>query len=327
MTTVGTTSTLSSSPRRACAVGIAIQPDLLTAPATDLALFAQSVHDAGLDHVSVGDHVSYRGGQGIDGLVAATALLTAGPELHVVVGAFQLALRHPLVAARQLATVTSFAPGRLVLAVGAGGDDPREVSNCGVDPRSRGKRLNESLDVLTRLMRGEVVDHHGAHFDLEQASIATTAPAPPLVVAGSGEAAIERAAAYGSGWLGLLCTPRRYRETRREIVRRTAALGRPAPDWFGLNVWCASAGQSRQELESSLGRWFGPAAPRLLHLCGVGEESQIAAWLADYVAAGATRLSISVPAAEAVEAVERVARLAELLAEQVEDAVAHPDSN
>ncbi|MEO3856354.1 LLM class flavin-dependent oxidoreductase [Acrocarpospora sp. B8E8] len=311
-----------ASPRRACAVGIAIQPDLLTA--TDLAQFAQAVRDAGLDHVSVGDHVSYRGGQGIDGLVAAAALLAAGPDLRVVVGAFQLALRHPLVAARQLATVTSFAPGRIVLAVGAGGDDPREVSNCGVDPRRRGERLNESLDVLTRLMRGEVVDHHGAHFDLEQASIVPTGPAPPLVIAGSGEAAIERAATYGSGWLGLLCTPRRYRETRQEIVRRAAALGRPAPDWFGLNVWCAS---SRGQLESSLSRWFGPAAPRLLHLCGVGEDSEIAAWLAGYIAAGATRLSISVPAAEAVEAVERVAMLAELLTEQVEDAVARPNSN
>lgn len=319
MTAVGTTA-----PRRTCAVGIAIQPDLLTAPATDLARFARAVRDAGLDHVSVGDHVSYRGGQGIDGLLAAAALLAAGPELRVVVGAFQLALRHPLIAARQLATVTSFAPGRLVLAVGAGGDDPREAANCGVDPRSRGKRLNESLDVLSRLMRGEVVDHHGVHFDLEQASIATTGPAPPLVIAGAGEAAVERAATYGSGWLGLLCTPRRYRETRQEIVRRTAALGRPAPDWFGLNVWCASAGQSGQELESSLGRWFGPAAPRLLHLCGVGEDHRIAAWLAEYVAAGATRLSISVPAAKAVEAVERVAVLAELLTEQIEGAAAPP---
>ncbi|WP_214105250.1 LLM class flavin-dependent oxidoreductase [Acrocarpospora catenulata] len=295
-----------------CAVGIAIQQDLLTG--TDLAAFATAVRDAGLDHVSVGDHVSHRGGQGIDGLVAAAALLAVRPELQVVVGAFQLALRHPLVAARQLATATSFGPGRLVLAVGAGGDDRREVANCGVDPRQRGRRLNESLDVLTRLIRGEVIDHHGAHFDLEQASIAPAAPVPPLVIAGSGEAAIDRAAAYGSGWLGLLCTARRYRETRQEIIRRTAPLGRPAPDWFGLNVWCGPEGG----LESSLRRWFGPAAPRLRHLCGVGEGPQIAAWLADYVSAGATRLSISVPAADALEAVEQVAELAGLLHERLQ---------
>jgi alkanesulfonate monooxygenase SsuD/methylene tetrahydromethanopterin reductase-like flavin-dependent oxidoreductase (luciferase family) len=304
-----------SSPN-ACAVGLALPPDALAAPTTDLAGLARAVRDAGLGHVSVGDHVSYRDGRGLDGLVAAAALVAVRPTLDVVVGAFQLALRHPLVAARQLATVTALAPGRLVLAVGAGGDDRREVANCGVDPRRRGERLDESLDVLTRLMRGEVVDHRGAHFTLEHASIADGGPAPPVVIAGSGRAAIARAARYGSGWLGLLCTPERFRETREEIGRRAVALDRPTPDWFGLNVWCAPArspDRSRRELAASMARWFGSATTRALDLCGVGDESRIAAWLGGYAAAGATSLSITVPGATAIESVERVASLAERL--------------
>ncbi|MEN3285042.1 MAG: hypothetical protein V7607_6182 [Solirubrobacteraceae bacterium] len=295
------------------AVGIALQADVLTAPTMDLAGLVRAVHDAGLGHVSVGDHVSYRGGRGLDGLVAAAALVAARPKVDVVVGAFQLALRHPLVAARQLATVTALAPGRLVLAVEAGGDDRREVANCGVDPRRRGERLDESLDVLTRLMRGEVIDHRGAHFTLEHASIADGGLAPRLVIAGSGRAAIDRAARYGSGWFGLLCTPRRFRETREEILRCAATLDRPTPDWFGLNVWCAPArspDRSRLELAASMARWFGPAATRLVDRCGVGDEPRIAAWLGGYVAAGATRLSVTVPGATAIECLERVASLA-----------------
>lgn len=300
-------------------MGLAIQPDLLAASTTDVAELGRAVRDAGLDYVSVGDHVSYRGGRGVDGLVAAGALASANRGLRVVVGAFGLALRHPLVAARQLATLTTVAPGRVTLAVGVGGDDRMEMVNCGIDPRRRGERLDESLGLLVRLLRGEVVDHRGAHFVLEQASIADAGPPPRLIVAGSAPAAVERAARYGSGWLGLLCSPRRFHRTRMAVIGRAAALDRPAPDWFGLNVWCAPAARRQDsvaELAASMRRWFGRGTERALRLCGVGEEAAVAAWLAEYVAVGATHLGITVPGATAMECVERVAPLADRLRAQ-----------
>ncbi|SEG49667.1 Flavin-dependent oxidoreductase, luciferase family (includes alkanesulfonate monooxygenase SsuD and methylene tetrahydromethanopterin reductase) [Thermomonospora echinospora] len=304
-----------------CEIGLAIQADLLTADGTDLAAFGRAVLDAGLGYVSIGDHVSHRGGQGLDGIVAATALLAAQPRLRVVVGAYQLALRHPFVVARQLATLTALAPRRLILAVGAGGDDRREVLNCGVDPRTRGDRLNESIALLHRLLAGENVDHHGTHFDLEQAFISDGGPPPDLVVAGRGEAASKRAARFGTGWLGLLVTPGRYHEMRTSVVAEAEALGRPTPTWFGLNVWCAPAEnerESRERLAESLTRSFGSAADRALRYCGVGDTTKIASWLAGYVHAGAAHLSLTVPARHAEEAVERAHSLATALAEHVQ---------
>lgn len=302
---------------RTCEVGLAIQSELLTALGTNLAAFGQAVLDAGLDYVSVGDHVGHRGGRGLDGLVAATALLAAEPRLRVVVGAYQLALRHPYAVARQLATLTAFAPHRLVLAVGAGGDDRREVVNCGVDPGTRGDRLNEGLDLLRRLLAGEVVDHHGRHFDLDQAHISDSGPPPDLIVAGRGDAAIKRAARYGAGWLGLFVTPQRYHETRMAVLTEADALGRPAPTWFGLNVWCAPAASehdSKDQLTEALTRTFGPTADRVLPHCGVGDTGGVAAWLAEYVHAGAGHLSLTVPARHAEEALERAQPLATALA-------------
>src|SRR5689334_57528 len=76
--------------------------------------------DTGVDHVCVGDHVSFFVGAGSDGLISATSLLAAQAELPVYVGLYLLPLRHPVPVARQLATIAELAPGRLTLGVGIG---------------------------------------------------------------------------------------------------------------------------------------------------------------------------------------------------------------
>jgi alkanesulfonate monooxygenase SsuD/methylene tetrahydromethanopterin reductase-like flavin-dependent oxidoreductase (luciferase family) len=79
------------------------------------------VANAGVDHICVGDHVSFFVGAGSDGLITATSMLAAQPELPVYVGLYLLPLRHPVPVARQLATIAEIAPGRLTLGVGIGG--------------------------------------------------------------------------------------------------------------------------------------------------------------------------------------------------------------
>src|ERR1700736_6103456 len=104
--------------------------------------------DGGSDHVMVGDHVMFHGGVGNDGLVDAASVVTANDELDVYLAVYLLVLRHPLLVVRQLLTVAQLAPGRLSLGVGIGGDDRREVAACGVDPRTRGRRMDEALELF-----------------------------------------------------------------------------------------------------------------------------------------------------------------------------------
>ena len=89
----------------------------------------------GIDHLTVGDHVSFADGHGADGLIQAAALLSANAGVSVQTGVYLLALRHPAVVARQLATIALLAPGRFTFGVGVGGDDPRELEFCGINPR------------------------------------------------------------------------------------------------------------------------------------------------------------------------------------------------
>src|SRR4029450_13562551 len=90
----------------------------------------------------VPDHVSSHTGFGMEGLVRAATLAALEPELAVHIGVYLLALRHPVPVARQIATLCESAPGRLLLGVGGGGEDRREIEICGADPETGGRRTD-----------------------------------------------------------------------------------------------------------------------------------------------------------------------------------------
>src|ERR1700756_4317855 len=92
-------------------VGIVLREQDLSAWSGRLPELAEAAVAAGIDHLTVGDHVSFADGHGADGLIQAAALLTAHPELNVQTGVYLIALRHPAVVARQLSTLALLAPG------------------------------------------------------------------------------------------------------------------------------------------------------------------------------------------------------------------------
>lgn len=294
------------------AVGISVHDSVLTGDPSATRAFLAEVGEAGVDHVTLGDHVSFHDGSGFDGLISAAAVLTGHDTLPVHIGVYQLALRHPLLVSRQLATLAQIAPGRLTLGVGVGGEDRREISNSGVDPATRGRRTDECLQVLRALASGEVVDHHGEFFTLEQAAI-VPAPAPPvpIVIGGAGDHAVRRTVAYGDGWLGMFCSARRFGETCQRIVAATDAGHRAVP-WFGLSVWCGfgvDAPAARRTLSDELERLYHLPGERFANVTPAGTPSEVAEWLRAYVEAGATSLTL-VPAAASVD--EGLAAVAEV---------------
>src|SRR6516162_9899226 len=133
--------------------------------------FLARVAEEGIDHVCCGDHVSFAGA-GFEGLVQATALTMLHPTLPVYSGVYLLPLRHPVLVARQLADIARLAPGRLIFGTGVGGEDRHEVAICGVDPATRGQRMDESLTIVRQLLAGQPVSFHGSFFDLDEALIA-----------------------------------------------------------------------------------------------------------------------------------------------------------
>lgn len=151
-----------------------------------------AIADAGIDHVFTADHVSFIDGSGIDGPVRLAALGGMEPRLGLHLGVMLLALRHPLVAARQIASLAELASGRVSIGVGVGGEDRHEFEVCEVDPATRGRRTDVELDLVRRLLDGETVDGDGEFFHFEQARIKPVPePRVPFVVGGRSDAALE----------------------------------------------------------------------------------------------------------------------------------------
>jgi alkanesulfonate monooxygenase SsuD/methylene tetrahydromethanopterin reductase-like flavin-dependent oxidoreductase (luciferase family) len=277
----------------------------------------EAMQQAEVDHVATADHVSFLVGAGLDGLIDAAGLLAAG-WLPVYVALYLLPLRHPLLVARQLATLAEAAPGRLVLGVGIGGEDRHEVEICGVDPRTRGRRMDECLSVLRGLLAGEPLTYHGEFFHFDDALILPSpTQAVPLVVGGRSDAALARAARLGDGWLGIWVSARRYAAAVERIGELADEAGREGVTWrHGLNVWCGLADHvrtGREQVAAGMEAFYGLPFETFERWSPYGTAEDVAAFLAPYVDAGVRDLNLICPGVDRAEVLERVAEVRRLL--------------
>ena len=276
------------------------------------------IADAGVDHLCVGDHISFFVGAGSDGFISATALLAVQPELPVYVGLYLLPLRHPVPVARQLATIAQLAPGRLTLGVGIGGEDAHELEICGVDPTTRGRRMDESLLILRGLADGTPFSFDGEFFALENALI-MPAPMPsiPLIVGGRSDAAIGRAARLGDGWLGIWVSPRRYAAVRERIACSAAEVGRDAGRFeHALNVWCGfgtTRENAREQLAAQMQRFYQMPFEPFERYSPYGTPEDVAQFLHPYIEAGCSAFNVIPCACDDDSAIAAVGELRALL--------------
>ena len=276
------------------------------------------VAEEGVDHLCVGDHVSFFVGAGSDGLITATSMLAAQAELPVYVGLYLLPLRHPVPVARQLATLAQLAPGRLTLGVGIGGEDPHEIEVCGVETKTRGRRMDECLQILRRLGDGTPVNFEGEFFSLQDALV-VPAPSPriPLVFGGRSDAAVRRAARLGDGWLGIWVSPRRFATVRDQITRDPPEAGRDARRFeHALNVWCGFASTheaAREPLATQMQAFYQMPFEPFERYSPYGTPEHVAEFLSPYIEAGCSAFNVIPCADDAESAISAVGKLRTLL--------------
>src|SRR5580658_8327575 len=306
---------------RSADVGVGMFPpaDLLGRGPRAASEYLAQIGDAGIDYVCCGDHVSFFGGLGFDGLIQATALAMLHPALPVHVGVYLLPLRHPVLVARQLADFAQLAPGRLVLGVGIGGEDRHEVSVCGVDPATRGARMNECLAIVRQLLSGGAVSFRGAYFELDDAIIAPAPTVPiPIIVGGRSDAAVRRAGRLGDGWLGIWNSPARFAAAARLAAQEAARAGRTSPPArHAMQVWCGLA-DSRQAGRACLApvmeAFYGLPFERFERYCPCGTADDVADFLAPYVDAGCAEFNLIPQSPDDEQAIAGVAAVKKLLA-------------
>lgn len=299
-------------------VGIVLREEDFVAGRGRLSELTSAVASAGIDHITVGDHVSFANGHGVDGLIQAAALLSSHPTLAVQTGVYLLGLRHPATVARQLATISLLAPGRFTFGVGVGGDDPHELELCGVDPRTRGARTTEALDAVGRLLTGEVITFRGRFFEFTEAAIRPKPdPAIPVLVGGRADAALERTARFGNGWLALWVSPRRFAAATESIRAGASEAGRSVESWrHTLQLW-ASFDDSREaavnRIRPVMQRSYGMEFERFERYTVCGPPADVAAALEPYLAVGCKRFNFVPEADGLAEAVQAIGTVKGLL--------------
>jgi probable F420-dependent oxidoreductase len=121
---------------------------------------------------------------------------------------YNLGLRHPFVAARAVQTLDLVSGGRAEFGIGASWLE-EEWRAVGLDFRTRGRRVDEALEVCKRLWTEPEVAHDGAFFRFEAVAFEpkpVQQPWPPLLIGGESDAALRRAARAADGWIGMAHT-------------------------------------------------------------------------------------------------------------------------
>lgn len=172
----------------------------------DTALAAESL---GFDSVWVTDHLALPEEESAAYTPIFEALATLGylagltARVKLGVSALVLPQRNPLEAGKALATLDVLSGGRTMLAVGIGWSKG-EYANLGYAFTNRGKRMDEAMQVLRTVWRGNrVVSYQGKHYHFEKVAFAPgplRPGGPPLWVAGNSARALRRAVLLADGW-------------------------------------------------------------------------------------------------------------------------------
>ena len=215
--------------------------ELATAVESDVLGLARRVEALEFESVWVGDSVLAK--PRLEPLATLAAVGTATEEVDLGTAVYLPTLRDPVHVAHLTATVDQLAGGgrlKLGIGVGIGPDVEAEYANLGLDFRTRGRRMDELLEVLTALWDGESVDHDGDFFHLEDASVGFGPVGdPPIYVPtaafdpseGFPRPIRDRLVAHGDGWLPIGVAPSVYASSLQEIRGYLSDAGRD-PDAF-----------------------------------------------------------------------------------------------
>jgi len=286
-----------------------------TASIDDLAMIAKAADDSGCFYLGVCDHtaiperlVEAMGSVWYDtvatlgwlsGITTRTRLLS-----HVLV----LAQRHPLRAAKELATLDLLSNGRLIIGVGAGHVTEEFDQIGGPDSfASRGRDTDEAVSALAQALTTETPTHHGSRWSYEGMHIAprpVQSPRPPIWIGGSSGPALRRTALYGDGWLPQGTRRKDLAGQIGQIVEMRAEHRNGAPIDIGTIVEPLYV----TEAEGQEAGWDIPSYVM------VGGPERIAASLNELTAMGVNQLQIAFRVRSAEEFAEQTRRFGELVA-------------
>jgi probable F420-dependent oxidoreductase len=166
----------------------------------------------------------------------------------------QIALRHPVLMARELATIDRLSEGRLIVGAGAGWVI-EEFASTGVAFEDRGGRLSEHVRALRHLWTTPDQPFKGKYYDIPPVGIVMpgTPGGPPIWLGAVLPPGMRRAAKYGDGYLSTGAPPEKFAETRATLQALRAKYGRAGAFDYCVQVAPPETIDGARELARSYG--------------------------------------------------------------------------
>jgi probable F420-dependent oxidoreductase len=133
--------------------------------------------------------------------VSTAAMAAVTERIQFTQGVYVVPMRDPFSLANSLGTAALLSGGRVALGLGLGWME-EEFELVGQPFAGRAQRGEEMIEVMRKLWTGEMVEHHGRHYDFPRLLMSPAVPhRVPVYVGGRSDAAIRRAARIGDGWI------------------------------------------------------------------------------------------------------------------------------
>ena len=139
-------------------------------------------------------------------------------RLRFVTFVVKLPIRQPVLVAKAATSVAVLTNNRFGFGVGLS-PWPEDFQVCGQEWKSRGKRMDEMIEIIRGLTQASFFEYHGKYYDTPSIKMCPVPTQPiPILIGGHSEPALRRAARLGDGWL------QAGRDDFEPLIARLAAL-------------------------------------------------------------------------------------------------------
>lgn len=238
--------------------------------------YTQTAEALGFSHILAYDHVLGAnpdrpgGWQGpynyenpfLDPFVLFSFMAGIAQAIEFVSGILILPQRQTAVVAKQAATLDLLSNGRFRLGVGIGWNKVEYVA-LNQNFHTRGKRIEEQIDVLRQLWTNELITYNGRWHTIPDAGL-NPRPARPIPIwfGGQADAVLRRVAQMGDGWLPNYRTPQQAGSALVALDRYLGEHGRSRSD-IGIEPRLNYGSGSPEEWRQTIADWQAVGASHI----------------------------------------------------------------
>ena len=171
-----------------------------------IAEHARELEDLGFDILGMPEHLMSGNPPARTCLSIPTLAVAAGAtkRIRLLSTIILLPIYPPVILAKLVADLDLASNGRYICAVGVGGEQVDEFRAADIPVNERGRRGNEILTLLIKLWTEQNVTFKGRYYNVDDVTLnppPLQKPHPPIWVGGRKDAAMRRAARFGTGWM------------------------------------------------------------------------------------------------------------------------------